>query len=146
QHDIVFHPGLNEDLAATAVWGTQQLDFVPDAKVDGVFAIWYAKGPGVDRSGDPLKHANMSGTHHNGGVLLVFGDDHTGKSSTLAHQSDLALAANEIPVLYPSSVREIIEYGLTGFALSRYSGLLVGLKLVNETAEATSVVSVPPRI
>ncbi len=139
-HDIVFQPGLNEDLAATAVWGTQQIGFLPGRKVDGVFSIWYGKGPGVDRSGDPFKHANLQGTEPLGGILLVFGDDHAGKSSSTAHQSDLALAANDIPVLYPASVSEVLEYGLAGIALSRFSGLLVGLKLVNETAEATAVV------
>ncbi len=140
-HDIVFEPGLNEDLAATAVWGTQQVGFLPGRTVDGVFSIWYGKGPGVDRSGDPFKHANLQGTEPRGGVLLVFGDDHSGKSSSTAHQSDLALAAHNIPVLYPASVGEVLEYGLAGFALSRFSGLLVGLKLVNETADATAVVN-----
>ena len=144
QHDIVFAPGLNEDLAATAVWGTQQVGWMPGRKVDGVFAIWYGKGPGVDRSGDPFKHANLQGTDQQGGVLLVFGDDHAGKSSSTAHQSDPALAANDIPILYPSNVAEVIEYGLAGFALSRYSGLLVGLKLVNEIAETTDVIEIDP--
>jgi indolepyruvate ferredoxin oxidoreductase len=135
--DIVFEPGLNEDLAMTAVWGSQQLDFVPGRRVDGVFGMWYGKGPGVDRSGDAIKHANMSGTHPNGGVLLVFGDDHAGKSSSLAHQSDLALAAHEVPILYPSDVHDIFKFGLAGFAMSRETGLLAGLKLVNETADCT---------
>lgn len=138
--DIVFQPGLNEDLAMTAVWGSQQLDFVPGRRVDGVFGMWYGKGPGVDRSGDAIKHANMSGTHPNGGVLLVFGDDHAGKSSSLAHQSDLALAAHEVPILYPSDVHDIFKFGLAGFAMSRETGLLVGLKLVNETADCTQAV------
>ena len=138
--DIVFEPGLNEDLAMTAVWGSQQLDFVPGRRVDGVFAMWYGKGPGVDRSGDAIKHANMSGTHPNGGVLLVFGDDHAGKSSSLAHQSDLALAAHEVPILYPSDIRDIFVFGLAGLAMSRESGLLAGLKLVNETADCTQAV------
>jgi indolepyruvate ferredoxin oxidoreductase len=135
--DIVFEPGLNEDLAMTAVWGSQQIDFVPGRRVDGVFGMWYGKGPGVDRSGDAIKHANMSGTHPNGGVLLVFGDDHAGKSSSLAHQSDLALAAHEVPILYPSDVHDIFKFGLAGFAMSRETGLLAGLKLVNETADCT---------
>lgn len=139
--DIVFEPGLNEDLAMTAVWGSQQLDFVPRRRVDGVFGMWYGKGPGVDRSGDAIKHANMSGTHPNGGVLLAFGDDHAGKSSSLAHQSDLALAAHEVPILYPSDVRDIFKFGLAGFAMSRECGLLAGLKLVNETADCTQVVA-----
>ena len=138
--DIVFEPGLNEDLAMTAVWGSQQLDFVPGRRVDGVFAMWYGKGPGVDRSGDAIKHANMSGTHPNGGVLLVFGDDHAGKSSSLAHQSDLALAVHEVPILYPSDVHDIFKFGLAGFAMSRECGLLAGLKLVNETADCTQAV------
>jgi len=137
-HDIVFQPGLNEDLAAIAVCGTQQIGFVSGRKVDGVFSIWYGKGPGVDRSGDPFKHANMQGVEPHGGVLLVFGDDHPGKSSSVAHQSDRALAAHDIPVLFPASVAEIIELGLAGFAMSRFSGLLVGLKLVNETADASA--------
>jgi indolepyruvate ferredoxin oxidoreductase len=140
--DIIFQPGVNEDLAATAIWGTQQLDAVPDPTVDGVFAIWYGKGPGVDRSGDAMKHANFAGTHRNGGVLVAYGDDHPGKSSTIAHQSEKALAANLIPSLYPSSVQEYLEYGLYGWALSRYSGLWVGLKCVNETVEQTATVDV----
>lgn len=138
--DIVFEPGLNEDLAMTAVWGSQQLDFVPGRRVDGVFGMWYGKGPGVDRSGDAIKHANMSGTHRNGGVLLAFGDDHAGKSSSLAHQSDLALAAHEVPILYPSDIHDIFKFGLAGFAMSRECGLLGGLKLVNETADCTQAV------
>jgi indolepyruvate ferredoxin oxidoreductase len=142
QNDILFQPGLNEDLAATAIWGTQQLGFLPGRKVQGVFSIWYGKGPGVDRSGDPFKHANLAGTEPHGGVLLVFGDDHAGKSSSTAHQSDLALAAHDIPVLYPATVSEILELGLAGIELSRFSGLLVGLKIVNETADTTSTVNV----
>lgn len=139
-NDIVFEPGLNEDLAMTALAGTQQLNFIPGAKVDGVFGLWYGKGPGVDRSGDAIKHANLQGTAPAGGILLIFGDDHAGKSSTTAHQSDLTLASWEVPVLYPSSVAELLQMGLAGIAMSRYSGLVVALKLVNETAEATSIV------
>ena len=142
EHDIVFRPGLNEDLAATAVWGTQQLGFLPGRKVQGVFSLWYGKGPGVDRSGDPFKHANLQGTEPHGGVLLIVGDDHAGKSSTIAHQSDLALAANDIPILYPASVQEILQLGLAGIELSRFSGLLVALKIVNETADATAAIAV----
>ncbi|MGE0802588.1 MAG: indolepyruvate ferredoxin oxidoreductase family protein [Lautropia sp.] len=138
--DIVFQPGVNEDLAATAVWGTQQLRQMGPARVDGVFGMWYGKGPGVDRSGDPIKHANYAGTHPQGGVLAVFGDDHPGKSSTIAHHSEQAMAANNVPVLYPSNPGEIIRFGLLGYALSRYSGCWVGLKLVNETVEQTTVV------
>jgi indolepyruvate ferredoxin oxidoreductase len=142
EHKIIFQPGINEDLAATAVWGTQQLKMLPDPKVDGVFSIWYGKGPGVDRSGDAMKHGNYAGTHPNGGVLVVYGDDHPGKSSTLAHQSELALSANSIPSLYPSNVQEFIEYGLLGWALSRYAGLWVGFKTVNETIEQTATVEI----
>ncbi|RXD04829.1 indolepyruvate ferredoxin oxidoreductase family protein [Sphingomonas sp. UV9] len=139
--NVIFHPGINEDLALTAVAGTQQLAFLPDPKFDGVFGIWYGKGPGVDRSGDAIKHANLQGVAPNGGIVLIYGDDHTGKSSTTAHQSDLTLASWGVPTLYPSSVSEIMEMSLAAMAMSRYSGLLVGLKLVNETAEATEAVS-----
>ncbi|PPR15430.1 MAG: hypothetical protein CFH37_01473 [Alphaproteobacteria bacterium MarineAlpha9_Bin7] len=144
KHQIVFQPGLNEDLAATAIWGTQQLDFVPGRKVDGVFSIWYGKGPGVDRSGDPLKHLNYNGTHPNGGVLIVFGDDHPGKSSSIGHQSDPALAANSIPVLFPATIQEYLDFGLHGIAMSRFAGVVVGFKCVNETVTATATVAVDP--
>ena len=141
KHDILFKPGLNEDLALTALAGAQQLDFVPGRKVDGVFGIWYGKGPGVDRSGDAIKHANLNGVSPHGGILLAFGDDHTGKSSTTAHQSDLTLASWGVPILYPSSVGEILQLGLAGIAMSRFAGTLVGLKLVNETADGTAIVN-----
>lgn len=137
---VRFQPGLNEDLAATAIWGTQQLDFFPRPRVDGVYAMWYGKGPGVDRSGDAFRHGNTAGSHSNGGVLVVFGDDHPGKSSTVTNQSENLLAALNIPVLYPSNVAEIIRFGLLGWQLSRYSGLWVGLKTVNETVEQTQTV------
>jgi indolepyruvate ferredoxin oxidoreductase len=143
QH-IRFAPGVNEDLAATAIWGTQQAGLLPGAKYDGVFAIWYGKGPGVDRSGDPIKHANRMGTAPHGGVLVLFGDDHPGKSSTISHQSEQALAANGVPVLYPASVQEFLDFGLHGFALSRHAGVWVGFKCVNETVEATATVEVDP--
>ena len=141
---IHFQPGVNEDLAATAVWGSQQLAQVPDPKYDGVFAIWYGKGPGVDRSGDPFKHGNLAGTHPHGGVLLMCGDDHAGKSSTTAHQSELSLAAHGIPVLNPANVQDYLDLGLYGWALSRFSGLWVGFICVNETVESTATVSVDP--
>ncbi|MEP7246064.1 MAG: indolepyruvate ferredoxin oxidoreductase family protein [Gammaproteobacteria bacterium] len=141
-HDIRFQPGLNEDLAMTAVAGSQQIGFLPGRKVDGVFGLWYGKGPGVDRSGDAIKHANLSGVSATGGVVLVVGDDHAGKSSTTAHQSELTLASWGVPVLYPSSVTEILTLGLAAFAMSRFTGSLVALKLVNETAEGTGVVTV----
>jgi len=137
---IVFEPGLNEDLAATAILGTQQISGLGPTLVEGVFSLWYGKGPGVDRSGDPLKHGNLAGTDPRGGVLVVFGDDHPGKSSTVAHQSEQAISAHLIPVLYPASVEEVIDYGLLGWALSRYSGLWVGLKIVNETADTIATV------
>src|SRR6476661_4884464 len=121
-HQVVFQPGVNEDLAATAVWGSQQVNLYPSAKYDGVFSMWYGKGPGVDRSGDVFKHGNAAGTSKNGGVLLLAGDDHACKSSTVPHQSDLSFAAALIPVLYPSSVQEILDLGLHGWAMSRFSG------------------------
>jgi len=139
-NNILFQAGLNEDLALTAVAGTQQIHLLPGAKVDGVFGLWYGKGPGVDRSGDAIKHANLSGVSAKGGVVLAFGDDHAGKSSTTAHQSELTLASWGVPVLYPTSVTEILTLGLAAFAMSRYTGSLVALKLVNETAEGTAVV------
>ncbi len=144
ENDILFRPGLNEDLAMAAVWGTQQLDFVPGRKVDGVFAIWYGKGPGVDRTGDALKHANFAGSHPNGGVLVVCGDDHTGKSSSMGHQSDQAMIAANIPLLYPASVQDYLDFGLHGFALSRFAGTLTGFKTVNETVTATATVAIDP--
>ena len=142
QSHVVFQPGVNEDLAATAVWGTQQAVLLPGTRYDGIFSIWYGKGPGVDRSGDPLKHGNRQGAAQHGGVLVAMGDDHPGKSSTISHQSEQALAAHFLPVLYPSSVQELLEYGIAGWALSRYSGLWVGLKCVNETVEGTATVEV----
>jgi len=142
--DIRFEPGVNEDLAATAIWGTQQLGLLPGAKFDGVFSIWYGKGPGVDRSGDPIKHGNRMGTSRNGGVLVVFGDDHPGKSSTISHQSEPALAANGVPVLYPATVQDYLDLGLHGFSLSRFAGVWVGFKTVNETLETSSTVVVSP--
>lgn len=143
QNDIIFEPGLNEDLAATAVWGTQQLGLAGSKgrpKVDGVFGLWYGKGPGVDRSGDAFRHANLAGTHPNGGVLAVAGDDHTCKSSTTAHHSEWALMDAAMPVLNPTSVREFVEFGLFGYSLSRFSGAWVGLKCVAETIETTASV------
>lgn len=141
--DIVFQPGVNEDLAATAVWGTQMLAGIPDATKDGVFAIWYGKGPGVDRSGDPFKHGNMAGAHANGGVLIVAGDDHSGKSSTVAHQSEMALMHAGMPILAPSNVQDTLDFGLLGWAMSRYTGLFTGFKMCNEVLEQTMTVEVP---
>lgn len=141
---IHFQPAINEDLAATAVWGTQQTANFPGARVSGVFGIWYGKGPGVDRSGDALKHANAAGTAPLGGVLALAGDDHGAKSSTQAHQSDYALIAAGIPVLYPSNVQEILDYGLHGIAMSRHAGCWVSMKLVTDVVEGTSSVTVGP--
>jgi indolepyruvate ferredoxin oxidoreductase len=143
-HKIHFQPGLNEDLAATSVWGTQQLDLFPGATVDGVFAIWYGKGPGVDRSGDVLKHGNSAGTSKHGGVLVLAGDDHACQSSTLAHQSEQMLAAAMIPVLNPASVQDYLDFGIWGFALSRYAGVWVGFKAISETVESSASVTVDP--
>jgi indolepyruvate ferredoxin oxidoreductase len=142
QHDILFQPGVNEDLAATAVWGTQMLGSTPKPNKDGVFAIWYGKGPGVDRSGDPLKHGNVAGTHPNGGVLVVAGDDHSGKSSTVAHQSEVALMHCGMPIFAPSNVHDVIRLGLLGFAMSRYTGLYTGFKMCNETLEQTMTIDI----
>jgi indolepyruvate ferredoxin oxidoreductase len=140
QAHIVFQPGMNEDIAATALHGTQQLDAVQRPRCEGVFAAWYGKGPGVDRSGDAFKHGNYAGSHPKGGVVLFYGDDHGGKSSTVAHQSEQALAASLIPSLYPADVAEILSYGLLAFAMSRYSGSWVGVKCVDEVAEQTATV------
>ena len=144
QHNVVFHPGLNEDLAATAVWGTQQVNMFEGAKYDGVYAMWYGKGPGVDRSGDVIKHGNVAGTSAKGGVLLVAGDDHAAKSSTFPHQSDHILAASMIPVLSPSGVQEVIDFGLHGWAMSRYSGCWVSIKAISDTIESSAVVDISP--
>jgi indolepyruvate ferredoxin oxidoreductase len=141
---VHFQPGLNEDLAATAVWGSQQVGLFPGAKVDGVFGIWYGKGPGVDRSADALKHGNAAGTSSNGGVLAVAGDDHGCQSSTLAHQSEQIFEAAMIPVLNPATVQEYLDFGLYGFALSRFSGCWVGFKAISETAESSASVHVDP--
>lgn len=144
ENQILFQPGLNEDLAATALWGTQQAELRGEGKHDGVFGLWYGKGPGVDRSGDAMRHANMAGTSPHGGVLMAMGDDHTGESSTTLHQSDWAMVDVYMPVLSPAGVQEILDYGLFGYALSRYSGLWVGLKTMKDTVEATSVVDGDP--
>ena len=146
RYHIRFQAGVNEDMAATACWGTQQVGIwkskYEQAKYDGVFAIWYGKGPGVDRSGDALKHGNLAGTSPNGGVLVLAGDDQGAKSSTTAHQSEQALIAAMIPILYPASVQEYIDYGLSGFAMSRYSGCWVGFKCVGDIIESTASVSI----
>ena len=142
---IVFQPGVNEELGATAVWGTQQLDLYPDAKkYDGVFGIWYGKGPGVDRCSDVFKHANMAGTSKHGGVIAIAGDDHVSKSSTAAHQSDHIFKACGLPVFFPSNVQDILDMGLHAFAMSRFSGVWSGMKTIQEVVESSASVSVDP--
>ena len=141
---IIFQPGVNEDLAATAVWGSQQLDIFPGSRYDGVFGLWYGKGPGVDRCGDVFKHANMAGTARHGGVLAVAGDDHAARSSSLAHQSEHAFKAAMMPVLVPTSVQDYLDLGLHGWAMSRYSGCWVGFKAVADTVESAASVEVDP--
>ena len=143
-HDVVFQPGVNEDLAATAVWGTQRVNLFPGATRDGVFGMWYGKGPGVDRSVDVLKHANSAGSAAHGGVLMLAGDDHAAKSSSVAHQSEHVLIASGIPVLYPSNVQEYLDYGLHGWAMSRYTGLWVAMKCVTDVVESSASVDVNP--
>ncbi|WP_371228045.1 indolepyruvate ferredoxin oxidoreductase family protein [Roseovarius sp. 2305UL8-3] len=141
---IRFQAGLNEDLAATAHWGAQQAELRGEGKYDGVFGLWYGKGPGVDRSGDVLRHANLTGTSPLGGVLVAAGDDHTCESSTTCHQSELALIDAMIPILSPAGLQELLDYSIHGWALSRYSGCWVGLKSVKDTIEATAVVDGDP--
>ncbi len=141
-HDIHFQPGVNEELAATAVWGSQQVNLFEGATVDGVFSMWYGKGPGVDRSGDVFRHANHAGTSKYGGVLVIAGDDHGCKSSTLPHQTEYAFMDAMIPVLNPSGVQEIIDLGLYGWALSRYAGCWVTLKTIAETVDASFSVNI----
>lgn len=138
--NIVFQPGLNEELAATAVWGSQQAEIRGDGKYDGVFGLWYGKGPGVDRSGDVFRHANMAGSSRHGGVLALMGDDHTAESSTVAHQSEFHFVDVMIPILNPAGVQEILDYGLYGYAMSRFCGTWVAFKCVKENIESTASV------
>src|ERR1700726_2939703 len=138
RHDIVFQPGINEDLAATALWGTQQAELRGEGKYDGVFGVWYGKGPGVDRTGDVFRHANFAGSSPHGGVLALMGDDHTAESSTTAHQSEYHFVDVMIPILHPAGVQEIIDYGLYGYAMSRFCGAWSGLKLVKDNIESTA--------
>jgi indolepyruvate ferredoxin oxidoreductase len=137
---IKFQPGLNEDLAATALWGSQQAELRGEGKYDGVFGVWYGKGPGVDRTGDVFRHANHAGTSRHGGVIALMGDDHTCESSTSAHQSEFAFVDYMMPILNPAGVQEILDYGILGLALSRYAGVWVGLKCVKDNIEATATV------
>ncbi|MCX7340498.1 MAG: indolepyruvate ferredoxin oxidoreductase family protein [Hyphomicrobiales bacterium] len=143
-HTIIFQPGLNEDLAATAVWGTQQAEIRGEGKYDGVFALWYGKGPGVDRSGDVFRHANMAGTSKHGGVIALMGDDHTAESSTNAHQTEFVFVDRMMPVLNPAGVQEILDYGLHAIALSRFASVWVGLKCVKDNVESTASVDGSP--
>jgi indolepyruvate ferredoxin oxidoreductase len=144
QHHVVFQPGVNEDLAATALWGSQQVNLFRGAKYDGVFGMWYGKGPGVDRCGDVFRHANAAGTSRHGGVLVCAGDDHAAKSSTLPHQTDHIFKAVMMPVLYPASVQEYLDLGVHGYAMSRYSGCWVAFKCVTDVVESSASVQVDP--
>jgi indolepyruvate ferredoxin oxidoreductase len=140
KYEIKFQAGLNEDLAATALWGTQQAELRGEGKYDGVFGLWYGKGPGVDRTGDVFRHANFAGTSPHGGVLALMGDDHTAESSTTAHQSEYHFVDVMIPILNPAGVQEIVDYGLYGWAMSRFCGSWVALKSMHETVESTAVI------
>src|SRR6476660_5734710 len=140
KYDIRFQAGLNEDMAATAIWGSQQAELRGEGKFDGVFGLWYGKGPGVDRTGDVFRQANCAGTSKHGGVPARMGDDHTAESSTTAHQSEYHFIDVMIPILHPAGVQEILDYGLYGWAMSRYCGSWVALKSMHETVESTAVI------
>ncbi|MYN07733.1 indolepyruvate ferredoxin oxidoreductase family protein [Pseudoduganella aquatica] len=144
KHNVQFLPAINEELGATAVLGSQQVEADPTRKVDGVFAMWYGKGPGVDRAGDALKHGHVYGSSPRGGVLVILGDDHGCVSSSMPHQSEQALIAWGMPVINPANIQEYLEYGLYGWALSRYSGAWSGFKAISETVEGGAVVDLPP--
>ena len=139
QEGIVFQPGLNEELAATALWGAQHIGLYDHSEYDGVFGLWYGKGPGLDRAMDALRHANHGGVAPKGGLVIAVGDDPTGKSSTLAYQSDQGFQSLGMPYFYPRRVEDIIPMGMQAFALSRYAGVCVGLKIVIDTADANVV-------
>ncbi len=143
-HDVRFEPGLNEELAATAIWGAQQAELHGEGRFDGVFGLWYGKGPGVDRCGDVFRHANMAGVSAHGGVVVCMGDDHTGESSTTLHHSEFALVDAMMPILSPAGVQEVLDYALMGWAMSRYAGVWTGLKCVKDTIEVTQVVDGDP--
>lgn len=142
QSDIVFQPGLNEELAATACWGSQQTELLGEGRHDGVFSVWYGKGPGVDRSGDVFRHANLAGSSKHGGVLALMGDDHTAESSTNAHATEFLFVDTMIPILNPAGVQELIDYGLYGFAMSRFAGTWAAIKCVKDNIESTASVDV----
>ena len=139
-HNIIFQPAVNEELAATAAWGTQMLGLYDKPEIDGVFSMWYGKGPGLDRAMDALRHANMGGVSSKGGMVLAVAEDPIGKSSTLAYQSEQSLISAGIPVFYPANVNEVISMGLQAFALSRYAGICVGLKITGDTADSNAVI------
>jgi indolepyruvate ferredoxin oxidoreductase len=144
EHHVVFQPGVNEELAMTAIWGTQQVNLYQGAKYDGVFSFWYGKGPGLDRSVDVLKHGNAAGSSAHGGVLIIAGDDHGAKSSTLPHQSDHVFSAAMVPVLNPCNVQEFIDFGLHGWAMSRFSGCWVGMRAITDTVETSASIYLDP--
>ena len=146
QNDIVFQPGLNEELAATACWGSQQAELLGEGTKDGVFALWYGKGPGVDRSGDVFRHANFAGTSRHGGVLALMGDDHTAESSTNAHATEFLFVDTMIPIFNPAGVQELIDYGIYGYAMSRFAGTWAALKCVKDNIESTASVAGPLRL
>src|SRR3990170_7202163 len=141
---ILFQPGINEDLAATALWGAQQAEMRGEGAYDGVFGVWYGKGPGVDRCGDVFRHASAAGSSKHGGVLVLMGDDHGAESSTLPHQSEFALLDAMMPILNPAGVQELLDYGIYGLAMSRYSGCWVGLKCVHDNVESTAIIDGDP--
>jgi len=140
QADIVFQPGLNEELAATACWGTQQAELLGEGRYDGVFSVWYGKGPGVDRSGDVFRHANLAGSSKHGGVLALMGDDHNAESSTNAHATEFLFVDTMMPILNPAGVQELIDYGLYGYAMSRFAGTWAAIKCVKDNIESTASV------
>ncbi len=144
-HNIKFQPGINEDLAATAVWGSQQVNLLEGAQYDGVFGMWYGKGPGVDRSMDAIRHANASGTSKYGGVLAVAGDDHAAKSSTLPHQSEHMFIGASIPILNPANVQEVLDLGIYGWELSRYCGAWVALKVCTDNMDSAVSAEIDPQ-
>ncbi len=138
--DIVFQPGLNEELAATACWGTQQAELTGEGKFDGVFSLWYGKGPGVDRTTDVFRHANLAGSSRHGGAIALMGDDHTAESSTVAHQTEFNFVDTMIPILNPAGVQELMDYGLYAYALSRFAGTWAAVKCVKDNIESTASV------
>ncbi|MGB2096011.1 MAG: hypothetical protein ACPHYI_07880, partial [Candidatus Puniceispirillaceae bacterium] len=142
---ILFQPAVNEELAATALWGSQHIHLYDQPDIDGVFGLWYGKGPGLDRSLDALRHANMGGVSRYGGLVFAVGDDATGKSSTVAYQSEQTLIAAGVPFFYPRSVHDIIPMGLQAFALSRHAGCCVGLKIVVDTADTSAIIDLGAR-